>query len=439
MLNVLKEKGISVIQTQKDVTAGDMTNVFDTLKDQLIQVVSAGSTVTDKIGTNFDFVGLNTMSLKIGDDTIPGVIDEATNTITFKHADKNDAHVVAYDSDTNSFKWTINEDVTKDARVQLTYTVKLKTPQTLAGTYGVEDLNGDGKVDRTDTTYTDTDALYTNESATMVPKDSNGNTGEELTFPKPSVSYTIKGSSGGHGGNGGGTVTIPDDVPTGLNGKDHYAYVVGYPDGMVYPQKNITRAEVATIFFRLLKDETREANMTKSNSYNDMKDGAWYTCAVSTLSKMGIIKGYEDGSFKPDASISRAEFAAIAARFDPDGDKTPATFSDVSSHWAKDEISIAANHGWIKGYEDGSFKPDQKITRAETMTLVNRVLNRLPETKDDLHKDMKTWVDNMDETAWYYLAVQEATNSHYFKNKTSTKFEQWTDLRDTRDWSELEK
>ena len=246
-------------------------------------------------------------------------------------------------------------------------------------------------------------------------------------------------SSGGSGGGSRPTVTIPDDVPTGLNGTDHYAYIIGYGNNDVRPQNNITRAEVATIFFRLLTDETRTANMTKSNSYNDVKDGDWFCCAVSTLSKMGIIKGYEDGSFKPNDPISRAEFAAIAARFDPDGDKTPATFADVTSHWAKDEISIAANHGWIKGYEDGSFKPDQKITRAETMTLVNRVLNRLPETKDDLHKDMKTWVDNMDETAWYYLAVQEATNSHYFKNKTGTKFEQWTDLRDTRDWSELEK
>ena len=254
--------------------------------------------------------------------------------------------------------------------------------------------------------------------------------------------YTYDQKSGGSGGSGGShkpTVTIPDDVPTGLNGKDHYAYVVGYPDGMVYPQKNITRAEVATIFFRLLKDETREANMTKSNSYNDMKDGAWYTCAVSTLSKMGIIKGYEDGSFKPDASISRAEFAAIAARFDPDGDKTPATFSDVSSHWAKDEISIAANHGWIKGYEDGSFKPDQKITRAETMTLVNRVLKRLPETKDDLHKDMKTWPDNQNESAWFYLAVQEATNSHYQKLKKDGIHETWESMRETRDWAALEK
>ena len=269
----------------------------------------------------------------------------------------------------------------------------------------------------------------------------------DLEITKDTVfTYTYDQKSGGGGGSGGSsrpstppTVDIPDDVPTGLNGKDHYAYIIGYGNNDVRPQNNITRAEVATIFFRLLTDETREANMTKSNGYNDVKDGDWFCCAVSTLSKMGIIKGYEDGSFKPNAPISRAEFAAIAARFDPDGDKTPATFADVTSHWAKDEISIAANHGWIKGYEDGSFKPDQKITRAETMTLVNRVLNRLPETKDDLHKDMKTWVDNMDETAWYYLAVQEATNSHYFKNKTSTKFEQWTDLRDTRDWSELEK
>ena len=264
----------------------------------------------------------------------------------------------------------------------------------------------------------------------------------EIKDAEGGKTYTFYANFYHRSSSGGGsrpTVTIPDDVPTGLNGKDHYAYIIGYGNNDVRPQNNITRAEVATIFFRLLTDETREANMTKSNGYNDVKDGDWFCCAVSTLSKMGIIKGYEDGSFKPNDPISRAEFAAIAARFDPDGDKTPATFADVTSHWAKDEISIAANHGWIKGYEDGSFKPDQKITRAETMTLVNRVLNRLPEAKDDLHKDMKTWVDNMDETAWYYLAVQEATNSHYFKNKTSTKFEQWTDLRDTRDWSELEK
>ena len=280
----------------------------------------------------------------------------------------------------------------------------------------------------------DANVNTSNESAKLGQQTFTANGGETYTF-----TANFGRSSGGSNRPKPPVVEIPDDVPTGLNGKDHYAYVVGYPDGMVYPQKNITRAEVATIFFRLLKDETREANMTKSNSYNDMKDGAWYTCAVSTLSKMGIIKGYEDGSFKPDASISRAEFAAIAARFDPDGDKTPATFSDVSSHWAKDEISIAANHGWIKGYEDGSFKPDQKITRAETMTLVNRVLKRLPETKDDLHKDMKTWPDNQNESAWFYLAVQEATNSHYQKLKKDGTHETWESMRETRDWAALEK
>ena len=288
----------------------------------------------------------------------------------------------------------------------------------------------------TDNTQVSTNATLNNETIQKVIKEFRG--GETYTFTA-NFGYSSGGGSGGSNRPKPPVVEIPDDVPTGLNGKDHYAYIIGYGNNDVRPQNNITRAEVATIFFRLLTDETREANMTKSNGYNDVKDGDWFCCAVSTLSKMGIIKGYEDGSFKPNDPISRAEFAAIAARFDPDGDKTPASFSDVSSHWAKDEISIAANHGWIKGYEDGSFKPDQKITRAETMTLVNRVLKRLPETKDDLHKDMKTWVDNMDETAWSYLAVQEATNSHYFKNKTSTKFEQWTDLRDTRDWSELEK
>ena len=284
--------------------------------------------------------------------------------------------------------------------------------------------------------WTDTTGKQVGANATLEEQKFTAKGGETYTF---TANFGHRSSSGGSSRPSTPTVTIPDDVPTGLNGKDHYAYIIGYGNNDVRPQNNITRAEVATIFFRLLTDETREANMTKSNGYNDVKDGDWFCCAVSTLSKMGIIKGYEDGSFKPNDPISRAEFAAIAARFDPDGDKTPASFSDVTSHWAKDEISIAANHGWIKGYEDGSFKPDQKITRAETMTLVNRVLNRLPETKDDLHKDMKTWVDNMDETAWYYLAVQEATNSHYFKNKTSTKFEQWTELRDTRDWSELEK
>ena len=253
--------------------------------------------------------------------------------------------------------------------------------------------------------------------------------------------YTYAKKSSGGGGGGGSrkpTVTIPDDVPTGLNGDDHYAYIVGYPDSTVRPQNGITRAEVATIFFRLLTDETRNANSTKSNSYSDVAEGAWYNHAVSTLSAMGIVKGDSQGKFNPNAPITRAEFAAIAARFDDKANTTAVDFSDIASHWAKDEISAAANNGWINGYTDGTFRPNNKITRAEAMTLVNRVLKRLPETAEDLHNDMIKWSDNSDTSAWYYLAVQEATNSHYYDLKEN-KHEKWSKLRETRDWTELEK
>ena len=230
------------------------------------------------------------------------------------------------------------------------------------------------------------------------------------------------------------TVEIPDDDALGLNTTDHFAYIVGYGNGEVRPQNNITRAEVATIFFRLLTDDVRDENLTKTNRYHDVAATSWYNTAVSTLSSMGIITGYPDGTFRPNAAITRVEFAAIAARFDNDGDKTAAKFSDIATHWAKDEISIAYNNGWITGYPDGTFGPQRDITRAETMTLVNRVLNRQPETEDDLLPNMTVWTDNANPKAWYYLAVQEATNSHYYEFKTNSQYEKWTELRETRDW-----
>ena len=251
-----------------------------------------------------------------------------------------------------------------------------------------------------------------------------------------------KKSSGGGGGGGGHkpTVTIPDDVPTGLNGDDHFAYIVGYPNGNVEPNGNITRAEVATIFFRLLTEEARTANSTQSNSLSDVTRGQWFNHAVSTLSSMGIVKGHNDGTFAPNAPITRAEFAAIAARFDDKNTDTSSKFTDIASHWAKNEIGIAANKGWINGYPDGTFRPNQYITRAEAMTLVNRVLNRLPENSSDLLDSMIKWPDNSDASAWYYLAVQEATNSHAYSDKSKDdKYEKWTTIRDARDWTELEK
>ena len=234
-------------------------------------------------------------------------------------------------------------------------------------------------------------------------------------------------------------VEIPDEDALGLNTDDHFAYIIGYPDGTVQPNGQITRAEATTIFFRLLTDDVRDENLTKTNRYSDVAATAWYNTAVSTLSSMGIITGYPDGTFRPNAAITRAEFAAIAARFDNDGDKTAAKFSDIANHWARDEISIAYNNGWITGYPDGTFGPQRDITRAETMTLVNRVLNRQPETEDDLLPNMTVWTDNANPKAWYYLAVQEATNSHYYKFKTNSQYEKWTELRETRDWTLLEK
>lgn len=256
------------------------------------------------------------------------------------------------------------------------------------------------------------------------------------------VTYT-KESSGGGGGGGGHrpkpkpTVEIPDDDALGLNNTDHFAYIVGYGNGEVQPQNSITRAEVAAIFFRLLEDGIRSENFTHQNDFSDVAADAWYCSSVSTLSRMGIIAGYPDGTFRPNAPITRAEFAAIATRFDNNGDKTPVSFTDIIGHWAEGEITVAANHGWVSGYGDDTFRPQNQITRAETMSLVNRVLKRLPETPTDLLPDMITWTDNADTSSWYYLPVQEATNSHYYEFKENSKHEKWTELRETRDWSKL--
>lgn len=223
-----------------------------------------------------------------------------------------------------------------------------------------------------------------------------------------------------------------------LNKTDHFAYVIGYPDGTVHPNGQITRSEVATIFFRLLRDEVRDGAFTTSNSYSDVAYGKWYNNPISTMSALGIITGYPDGTFKPNKPITRAEFAAIAARFDETQSGKSATFSDVIGHWAAKEIGIAYYNDWIKGYPDGTFKPDQNITRAEAMTLINRVLERKPESPADLLTNMNKWTDNLDTSKWYYLDVQEATNSHGYTRKTFN-YELWRQMLPDPDWSRYER
>ena len=223
-------------------------------------------------------------------------------------------------------------------------------------------------------------------------------------------------------------------IPEMLNGEDHYAYLLGYEDGTVRPNGSISRAEVATVLFRLLKDDVRMQNLTKDNAYSDVSDTAWYAAAVSTLSKMGVISGYPDGTFRPNAPITRAEFAAMIARFDETARSADTPFTDISGHWAENAIGKAYGNGWVEGSSKTVFCPESNLTRAETATLLNRVLHRLPEKESDLLANQIVWPDNP-ETFWGYLAIQEATNSHEYERKADGVHETQTAKRENRDWS----
>lgn len=247
----------------------------------------------------------------------------------------------------------------------------------------------------------------------------------------------VKDNDGGSGGGGSHRPNNkPDETPEALNGDDHFDYVVGYSDGLVHPERNITRAEVASIFFRLLQDDVREKNLTDQNPFNDVFTDDWFNVAVSTMYDMDIVYGRDNNNFDPNAYITRAEFAAIAARFDSEGYSGENLFTDIDGHWAANQINRAAEKGWISGYPDGTFGPDRYITRAEAVTMINRVLNRLPESADALHEDMNVFPDNMDTTAWYYLTIQEATSSHEYEKDKDGVYETWTDVLPDRDWAQ---
>lgn len=255
------------------------------------------------------------------------------------------------------------------------------------------------------------------------------------------------------GSSGGGGNNKPDD----LNTEDHFAYIIGYPKDYrtgeptddeslwpVEPQGNITRAEVATIFFRMLTDEARSENWSQTNSYTDVASTDWYNNAISTLSNMGIISGDPSGAFRPDDSITRAEFTKIAVGFfDKAGDYVDGTYDDVSSSdWYADFIDAAVDLGLIEGYPDGTIRPEATITRAEACTIVNRTLGRVPD-KDHLLPagEMRVWPDNSDTDAWYYAQIQEATNSHDYEwiGEENDQIENWTEKLEDRDWAQLER
>lgn len=458
--------------------AGGKEVSFEDIHNDIYYLLSEGSTVEDVIGYgtdnrgnayNFDFVNdMSKLTLKVGTETLEATdlsldlsYGDANETARYGFAPKRvqittdteqsnipeqDPYSYGYvlhyyqngkdGKSDECFVWDINVPVSKFAPVSLTYQVKLTNAQTASGTYGTYDKNGSQKKD----------SLYTNKSATLYPVDSDGVRGIPENFQKPTVSYTVSG--GNSGGNNGG-----NSKPS-LNTKDHYGYIIGYPVDYytgqpttdqtkkpVRPEGKITRAEVATIYFRMLTDESRTKFWSQSNAYSDVKAGDWFNNAVSTLSNAGIIAGYEDGSFRPNGYITRAEFATIAARFFDVTYNGKDLFPDISGHWAKDYINQAANKGFVNGYEDGTFKPDRNITRAEAVTLVNRTLDRHPD-KNHFTKDMLVWPDNMDQTKWYYADMQEATNSHTYQmkeNSDKTKYENWTKTLPIRNWEALEK
>lgn len=437
---------------------GNKEASFNEIKNDILYLIDTGSYVEDYMGYvdgnyNFNFINdASKLTITVGrgdaqekldavkiDDNHYGFgpvtveTDSSDKVTTYRY---NLEYIPDNMTDTEHFVWRINVPVENLAPVALTYSVKLVNPKSASGTYGQYDADGSKKYS----------GLYTNNSATLHPKDSNENWGIPENFQKPTVSYTVSG--GNSGGNNGG-----NSKPS-LNTKDHYGYIIGYPVDYytgqpttdqtkkpVRPEGKITRAEVATIYFRMLTDESRTKFWSQSNAYSDVKTGDWFNNAVSTLSNAGIIAGYEDGSFRPNGYITRAEFATIAARFFDVTYNGKDLFPDISGHWAKDYINQAANKGFVNGYEDGTFKPDRNITRAEAVTLVNRTLDRHPD-KNHFTKDMLVWPDNMDQTKWYYADMQEATNSHTYQmkeNSDKTKYENWTKTLPIRNWEALEK
>lgn len=388
-------------------------------------VVPKGSVITDELGEsttgeiyNFDLVTGADIKLFFQDEGVLVARLDENNKAVFTHKDGSQSVFQYYPvTDTNSteyFTLTLGRDVMRSNRVDLTYTAVLSDRNTSEGTHYVN----------------------TNVNAWLTLP----NGGDSYLFPIPKLDYSYH--YGPDGGGDGGTDIEDPETPLGpsLNMDDHYAYIIGRDDGKVHPEANISRAEVATIFFRMLTDDSRSQLWRTTNSYPDVEASDWYNNAISTLTYAGTLTGMPDGTFKPDNDITRAEFATIAVRFFGGNYEGEDLFTDIAGHWANKYINLAATLGLVNGKPDGTFDPDAPITRAEAMAIVNRTLGRYP-SADHLMDGMITWPDNQNTSAWYYADVQEATNSHDLESITVNNelMESWTKLLPVRDWAALER
>lgn len=392
---------------------------FDSIQNDILYAVGVGSTVTDYMGYdtskgnnyNFDLVR-DSLILTVGGQSL--AYKRVDDTYYFGNTgvnlnENNCRFMVEYtpaNDENEKFVWTINEAVSNFSRVQLSYQLRL----------------------RDDARTSKDNYFYTNFRATLTPKDSGGNIGREQTFDRPRVTF---------GADADYLLPIPslNKATPKLNTRDHFAYVQGYPDGTVKPTGSITRAEVAAILFRLMDADSRSLYYSTASGFRDVDSTKWYNTYVATLNNAGVITDSRTGYFRPNDAITRAELAAMLAQF---AEKKSAAiyFSDVSAgYWAANAIALTANLGWINGYPDGTFGPDKTVTRAELMAMVNRATGRAPKSTSALLSGMKTWKDNADTARWYYLDVQEATNSHTYLGAPT---ETWTSLTATPDWSQYE-
>lgn len=371
-----------------------------------IMAVRKGSTITDQIGAgtdnlkaayNFDLVTDKDITLTINGDKSVGTRNG--NTWTFF----GDESKLVYTPGTGEqFVLTLGRDVKPGQKLTLTYTAELKNPSSADGRHTVSP----------------------NVEAWLTP----ANTDSKIAFPQPELSYRV-------GGGGGSSV---------LNTDDHYSYIIGYKDGYLRPYGTITRGEVATIFFRLLTDEARDKYWSQTNNYSDCNSDLWCNNAISTLSNMGIIDGYSDGTFRPYGKITRAQFAKIAVGFfETTTQEYQGYYSDIPENaWFTNYVEAASRVGLIQGFADGTFRPNVNITRAQACVIVNRALNRKPATERLLPTaKMINWPD-CTPSDWYYADMQEATNSHDYRWLASggdaKAMEKWTAKLPQRDWAAFE-
>lgn len=386
--------------TEIDKIAADIAN-------QITVAVRKGSTITDQIGAgtdnlkaayNFDLVTDQDITLTINGDKSVGTRNG--NTWTFFG---NESKLVYTPGTSEQFILTLGRDLQPGKTLTLTYTAELTNPSNSSGRHTVSP----------------------NVKAWLTP----ANTDSEIAFPRPMLSYRV-------GGGGGGSSV--------LNTDDHYSYIIGYKDGYLRPYGTITRGEVATIFFRLLTDEARDKYWSQTNNYSDCNSNLWCNNAISTLSNMGIIDGYSDGTFRPYGKITRAQFAKIAVGFfETTTQEYQGYYSDIPENaWFTNYVEAASRVGLIQGFADSTFRPNVNITRAQACVIVNRALNRKPATERLLPTaKMINWPD-CTPSDWYYADMQEATNSHDYSWLASggdaKAMEKWTAKLPQRDWAAFE-